>query len=41
VVDVAEVNEEAGPSYEVAIERGDERRTLLIGPGKGIEGERR
>ena len=41
VVDVAEVNGEVGPSYEVAIERGDERRTLLVGPGKAIVGERR
>jgi hypothetical protein len=41
VVDVAEVNDESGPSYEVAIERGDERRTLLVGPDKEIAGERR
>jgi hypothetical protein len=40
-VDVAEVNGEAGPFYEVAVERGDERRTLLVGPGKAIVGERR
>jgi hypothetical protein len=41
VVDVALVAGEAGSSYEVAIERGDERRILLLGPGKAIVGERR
>jgi hypothetical protein len=41
VLDVAEVNGEAGPFYEVAVERGGERRTLLVGPGKAIVGERR
>jgi hypothetical protein len=41
VVDVALVAGEAGSSYEVAIERGDERRIHLLGPGKAIVGERR
>ncbi len=41
VVDVAEVKGAGGPSYEVAIERGDERRTLLLGPGGKIVAERR
>ena len=41
VLDVALVNEESGSSCEVAIEREDERRTLLIGPDREIAGERR
>ena len=41
VVDVAPVAGESGPSYEVAIEREDEHRTLLVGPGGEIAGERR
>jgi hypothetical protein len=41
VMDVVEVKGGAEPSYEVAIERGDERRTLLVGPDKWIVGERR
>ena len=38
VVDVAPVAGEAGSSYEVAIEREDERRTLLVGRGGKIAG---
>jgi hypothetical protein len=41
VLDVALVNGESGPSCEVAIEREDERRTLLVGPDRKIAGERR
>jgi hypothetical protein len=41
VVDMAPVAGEAGSSYEVAIEREHERRTLLVGPGGEIAGERR
>jgi hypothetical protein len=40
VVDVVEVNDESGPSFEVAVERGDERRTLLVGVDRRIDGER-
>lgn len=41
VVDVLEVNDESGPSFEVAVERGDERLILLVGADERIVGERR
>ena len=41
VADVVEVNDESGPSFEVAVERGDERRTILVGADERIVGERR
>lgn len=41
VVEVIEVNDESGPSFEVAVENGDRRETILVGPGKRILGERR
>jgi hypothetical protein len=41
VTDVVEVNDESGPSFEVAIERGDEHRTLLVSEDMTIVGERR
>ena len=40
VVEVVEVNDESGPSFEVMVERGDERRILLIAEGLEIGGER-
>ena len=40
VVDVIEVGDESGPSFEVVVEAGDQRRTLLVGAGKRILGER-
>jgi hypothetical protein len=41
VVDVVEVNDESGPSFEVAVEGGDDRVTLLVGADGRIVGERR
>lgn len=41
VLDVVEINDESGPSWEVAVEQGDERRTLLLAEDKQIVGERR
>jgi hypothetical protein len=41
VVDVVEVNDESGPSFEVAVERGDERTTLLVSEDMEIVDERR
>jgi hypothetical protein len=40
VVDVVEINDESGPSFEAAVERGDERRTILVGADERILGER-
>ena len=40
VVEVVEVNDESGPTFEVAVERGDERRTLLVSADERIVGER-
>ena len=41
VVDVLEINDESGPTFEVAVERGDERRTVLVSADERIVGERR
>ena len=41
VVDVVEVNDESGPSFEVAVEGGGDRLTLLVGADERIVGERR
>jgi hypothetical protein len=41
VTDVVEVADESGPSFEVAIERGAEHRTLLVSADTKIVGERR
>ena len=41
VAEVLEINDESGPTFEVAVERGDERRTLLVGADERIVGERR
>ena len=40
VVDVVEVSDESGPSFEVAVEAGDERRTVLVSADTQIVGER-
>ena len=40
VVEVVEVNDESGPTFEVIVERGDERRTLLVSADERIVGER-
>ena len=41
VVDVMEVNDESGPSFEVTVEGGDSRVTLLVSADERIVGERR
>jgi hypothetical protein len=41
VVDLIEVNDESGPSFEVTVENGGRQTTLLVGEGKRIVGERR
>jgi hypothetical protein len=41
VVDVLEINDESGPSFEVAVEGGDDRVTLLVSADERIVGERR
>ena len=41
VAEILEVNDESSPSFEVAVERGDERRTILVGADERIVGERR
>ena len=41
VVDVIEVNDESGPTFEVVVEGGDDRVTLLVGADERIVGERR
>ena len=40
VVDVVEVSHESGPSFEVAVEAGDQRRTVLVSADRQIVGER-
>ena len=40
VAEVVEINDESGPTFEVVVERGDERRTLLVGADERIAGER-
>jgi hypothetical protein len=40
VVEVMEINDESGPSFEVAVEAGDERRTVLVSADTQIVGER-
>ena len=39
VVDVLEANDESGPSFEVAVEGGDDRLTLLVSADERIVGE--
>ncbi len=41
VVDFIEVNDESGPGFEVTVENGGRRTTLLVAEGKRIVGERR
>ena len=41
VVDVMEVNDESGPAFEVVVEGGDDRVTLLVSADERIVGERR
>ncbi len=41
VVEVLEINDESGPSFEVVVEGGDDRATLLVGADERIVGERR
>ena len=40
MVDVLEVNDESGPSFELAVEGGDDRLTLLLSADGRIVGER-
>jgi hypothetical protein len=41
VVDVIEVNDESGPSFEVRVEKGEKQLTLLVDQDEEIIGERR
>jgi hypothetical protein len=41
VAEVVEVNDESGPSFEVTVEGGDSRVTLLVSADERIVGERR
>jgi hypothetical protein len=41
VVDIIEVNDESGPSFEVTIESGGRQAILLISEDERIVGERR
>jgi hypothetical protein len=41
VVDVIEVNDESGPSFEVRVEKGEEQLILLVDQDEEIIGERR
>ena len=41
VVDVMEINDESGPSFEVVIVGGDDRVTVLVSADERIVGERR
>ena len=40
VVDVVEADDESGPSFEVAVEGGDDRVTVLVGADGRIVGGR-
>ena len=40
VVEVVEINDGSGPTCEVVVERGGERRTLLVSADGRIVGER-
>ena len=41
VVDVIEINDESGPTFEVTIEKGDQQVVLLVAEDETIAGERR
>ena len=36
---VVEINDESQPTFEVVVERGDERRTVLVSADERIVGE--
>ena len=40
VVEVLEINDESGPSFEVVVEGGDDGVTLLVSADERIVGER-
>jgi hypothetical protein len=40
VLEVMELNDESGPSFEITIGRAEERRTLLVAENGRIVGER-
>ena len=40
VVEVMEINDESGPNFEVVVEGGDGRVTLLVSADERIVGER-
>ena len=40
VAEVVEVNDESGPTFEVVVNRGEERRTLLVSADERLVGER-
>jgi hypothetical protein len=40
VVDIVEINDESGPSFEVAIRKGGDSRTLLVSEDEQIVAER-
>ncbi len=41
VVDVVEINDESGPTFEAVVEGGDDGVTLLLSADERIAGERR
>ncbi len=41
VVEVVEINDESGPSFEVVVEGGDDRVTVLVSADGRVVGERR
>ncbi len=41
VVDVLEINDESGPSFEVVVEGGDDRVIVLVSADGRVVGERR
>ena len=40
VAEVVEVNDESGPSFEVVVEGGDDRVTVLVSADRRVVGER-
>ncbi len=40
IVDILEINDESGPSFEVAIRKDGDRRTLLVSEDEQIVAER-
>ena len=41
VVEVVEINDESGPSFEVVVEGGDDRVIVLVSADGRVVGERR